>query len=151
MYNLQLKCNGMELVQGLLNSINARPTVLTIGVFDGVHRGHKHLIGSAVRRARDVGWQSAVLTFDPHPDTVIHPGRERLYLTPLEERAELIADLGVDLLIVLPFTREVMAQTAEQFMRRVRHAIVLKELWIGWDFALGRKREGNVARLREIG
>src|SRR5215211_7377283 len=100
MYNLQLKCNGMELVQGLLNAINARPTVLTIGVFDGVHRGHQHLIGSAVRRARDFGWQSAVLTFDPHPDTVIHPEREHLYLTSLEERAELLADLGVDLLIV---------------------------------------------------
>jgi riboflavin kinase/FMN adenylyltransferase len=141
----------MELVHGLLDFINAHPTVLTIGVFDGVHRGHQHLIGNAVRRARDVGWQSAVLTFDPHPDTVIHPGREHLYLTSLEERAELIADLGVDLLIVLPFTREVMAQTAEQFMRHVRRAIALHELWVGWDFALGRKREGNVARLREIG
>jgi len=141
----------MELVHGLLNSINARPTVLTIGVFDGVHRGHQHLIGSAVRRARDVGWQSAVLTFDPHPDTVIHPGHERLYLTSLEERAELLADLGADLLIVLPFTREVMIQTAEQFMRNVRRAIALQELWVGWDFALGRQREGNVARLREIG
>ncbi len=141
----------MELVHGLLSSINDRPTVLTIGVFDGVHRGHQHLIGSTVRRARDIGWQSAVLTFDPHPDMVIHPERERLYLTSLEERAELIADLGVDLLIVLPFTRDVMAQSAQQFMNQVRRAIALQELWIGWDFALGRQREGNVARLREIG
>jgi len=141
----------MQLVHGLLNAINARPTVLTIGVFDGVHRGHQHLIGSAVRRARALGCQSAVLTFDPHPDTVVHPEREHLYLTSLDERAELIADLGVDLLIVLPFTRDVMALSAEQFMRQVRRAIALQELWIGWDFALGRKREGNVARLREIG
>src|SRR5258706_7158859 len=94
----------MELVQGLPQPINERPTVLTIGVFDGVHRGHQHLIGSAVRRARELGCQSAVLTFDPHPDMVINPNRERLYLTSLAERAELIAALGVDLLIVLPFT-----------------------------------------------
>src|SRR6266498_2790653 len=93
----------MELVHGLLHSINAHPTILTIGAFDGVHRGHQHLIKSAVRRAHELGCQSAVLTFDPHPDLVIHPERDRLYLTSLEERAELIAQLGADLLIVMPF------------------------------------------------
>src|SRR5215213_2796009 len=127
---------AMELVHGLLHSINAHPTILTIGAFDGVHRGHQHLIESAVRRARELGCQSAVLTFDPHPDLVIHPERDRLYLTSLEGRAELIAQLGADLLIVMPFTRETVA---------------LCELWVGWDFALGRKREGDLARLRQLG
>jgi riboflavin kinase/FMN adenylyltransferase len=141
----------MELVHGLLPAINGHDTVLTIGAFDGVHRGHQHLIGGAVRRARELGCQSAVLTFDPHPDLVIHPDRERLYLTSLEERAELIAKLGVDLLIVMPFTRETMGLSAQDFMERVRQAVALRELWIGWDFALGRKREGNLARLRELG
>ncbi|HEU5098713.1 MAG TPA: bifunctional riboflavin kinase/FAD synthetase [Roseiflexaceae bacterium] len=141
----------MELVHGLLPAINGHDTVLTIGAFDGVHRGHQHLIGSAVRRARELGCQSAVLTFDPHPDLVIHPDRDRLYLTSLEERAELIAGLGADLLIVMPFTRETMGLTALEFMSQVRRSVALCELWIGWDFALGRKREGNLARLRELG
>jgi riboflavin kinase / FMN adenylyltransferase len=141
----------MELVHGLPQPINERPTALTIGVFDGVHLGHRHLIGSAVRRAQALGWQSAVLTFDPHPDQVIHPDRERLYLASLEERAEQIADIGVDLLIVLPFNRDLMALTAHEFMTRVCRAIALRELWIGHDFALGRGREGNLARLRDIG
>jgi riboflavin kinase/FMN adenylyltransferase len=141
----------MELVQGLPQPINERPTVLTIGAFDGVHLGHRRLIGSAVQRAQALDWQSAVLTFDPHPSLVIRPDRERLYLASLEERIEQIAGLGVDLLIVLPFNRDVMALTAHEFMARVCHAVALRELWIGHDFALGRGREGNLARLRDIG
>jgi riboflavin kinase/FMN adenylyltransferase len=141
----------MELVHGLPQPINERPTVLTIGAFDGVHLGHRHLIGSTVRRARALAWQSAVLTFDPHPDLVLHPERERLYLTSLDERAEQIGALGVDLLIVLPFTRELMKLSAHDFMARVCHAIALRELWVGWDFALGRGREGDLPRLRAIG
>jgi riboflavin kinase / FMN adenylyltransferase len=141
----------MELVHGLLHSINEYATILTIGAFDGVHRGHQHLIESAVRRARALGCQSAVLTFDPHPDLVIHPERDRLYLTSLEERAELIERLGVDLLIVMPFTRETMGLTAQDFMSKVCGAVALHELWVGWDFALGRRREGDIARLRQLG
>jgi riboflavin kinase/FMN adenylyltransferase len=141
----------MELVHGLLHSINEHATILTIGAFDGVHRGHQLLIESAVRRARELGCQSAVLTFDPHPDLVIHPERDRLYLTSLEERAELIERLGADLLIVMPFTRETMGLSAQDFMSRTCAAVVLRELWVGWDFALGRKREGDLARLRQIG
>ncbi|MFL5803177.1 MAG: bifunctional riboflavin kinase/FAD synthetase [Roseiflexaceae bacterium] len=141
----------MELVQGLPQPINERPTVLTIGAFDGVHHGHQHLIGSVVRRARMLGCQSAVLTFDPHPDLVIHPERDRHYLTSADERAQRIADLGVDLLIILPFTREVMGQSAHEFMSRICRAVALRELWVGWDFALGRGREGDLPRLRTIG
>jgi riboflavin kinase/FMN adenylyltransferase len=141
----------MELVQGLPQPINERPTVLTIGVFDGVHRGHQHLIGGAVQRARSLGWQSAVLTFDPHPNVVVRPDRQQLYLTSLEERIEQIAAIGVDLLIVLPFNRDVMALTAQEFMTRVCRAVALRELWVGHDFALGRGREGDLARLRDIG
>jgi riboflavin kinase / FMN adenylyltransferase len=141
----------MELVQGLPQPINERPTALTIGTFDGLHLGHQHLIGSTVRRARALGCQSAVLTFDPHPDLIIHPDRERLYLADVDERAKLIAELGVDLLIVLPFTRELMMLKAEEFVSRICRAIALRELWIGWDFALGRGREGDLPRLRAIG
>ena len=141
----------MELVHGLPQPINERATVLTIGAFDGVHLGHQHLINATVQRAHALGYQSAVLTFDPHPDLVIHPQRKRLYLAHLEERVQRIADLKVDLLIVLPFTHEVMGLDAHEFMQRVCSAVALRELWVGWDFALGRKREGDLARLREIG
>lgn len=141
----------MEVVHGLPQPINARPTALTIGAFDGVHLGHRHLISAAVRRARELSCQSAVLTFDPHPDLVTHPHRTRLYLADLDERIDLIGALGVDLLIVLPFTQEVMALGAREFMERICGAVALRELWIGWDFALGRRREGAPTRLREIG
>ena len=141
----------MEIVQGLPAAINARPTIMTIGAFDGVHLGHQHLIESIVRRANDLGSQSAVLTFDPHPDMIIHPDRGRMYLTSFEERAELIEALGVDLLIVLAFTRELMQISAYDFMAQICHAVALRELWVGWDFALGRRREGTITRLGEIG
>lgn len=141
----------MELVQGLPQPINGRPTVLTIGAFDGLHMGHRHLIGSAVRRAQALGCQSAVLTFDTHPDLLIHPEREQYYLTSADERAERIAQLGADLLIIVPFTPELRAQTAHEFMIRLCQSLVLRELWIGWDFALGRGREGDLSRLRTIG
>lgn len=141
----------MELVHGLPQPINELPTILTLGAFDGVHIGHQHLISTVVQRARLLGCQSAVVTFDPHPDLVIHPERDRLYLTSLEERTELIEALGADLLIVLPFTRELMAQSAKEFMWRLCNAVALRELWAGPDLAVGYKREGTLTRLREIG
>jgi riboflavin kinase / FMN adenylyltransferase len=141
----------MNQVYGLPQPINERPTVMTIGAFDGLHRGHQHLIGGIVQRARALGCQSAVLTFEPHPDTVIHPERALPVLTSAEERAEVLQTIGVDLLIVVPFNREVMALGAYDFMAQVCGAVALRELWVGWDFALGKKREGNARRLGEIG
>lgn len=141
----------MLIIQHLSQQINGLPTMLTIGVFDGVHRGHQHLIGSTVRRAQELGAQSAVLTFDPHPDLITRPERKRLYLGSLERRAELIAQLGVDVLVVMAFTNEIKALSALDFMRLITGALALRELWVGYDFALGRKREGNLARLAEIG
>jgi riboflavin kinase/FMN adenylyltransferase len=141
----------MELVHGLPQPINERPTILTVGVFDGVHRGHQHLIGTVVRRAQLLECQSAALTFDPHPDLVVRPDSGRLYLASLADRAEQIERLGVDLLIVLPFTRERMSQSALDFMRQVCGAIALRELWAGPDLSVGHKREGSLSRLAEIG
>lgn len=141
----------MELVHGLPQPINELPTILTIGVFDGVHRGHQHLLNLVAQRARDLGCQSAALTFDPHPDLVIRPNTGRLYLTSLQERVEQIESLGLDLLIVLPFTRETMAQSAADFIRRLCGAVALRELWAGPDLAVGHKREGTLSRLAELG
>ena len=80
--------------------------VVTIGVFDGVHRGHQQIIGQAVQRARDTGLPAVVLTFDPHPTEVVRPGSHPAVLTALRRKAELIAQLGVDVLCVMPFTTE---------------------------------------------
>jgi riboflavin kinase/FMN adenylyltransferase len=141
----------MNLVYGLPQAINERPTTLTIGAFDGVHLGHHKLIARVVEHARHHDHQSALLTFDPHPDYVVHPERARPMLTSVEERAEAIEELGIDLMIVKPFSPEVMQWSAHEFMSRVCQAIALRDLWIGWDFALGRRREGDYARLAEIG
>jgi riboflavin kinase / FMN adenylyltransferase len=141
----------MNVVYGLPRAINEQPTVLTIGVFDGVHRGHHQLISGLVQRARALDCQSAVLTFDPHPDSVVRPEHPRPLLTTAEERAEQIAALGVDLLIIMPFTAALMKLGAREFMQQVCDAVALRELWVGWDFALGRKREGDRKRLAEIG
>lgn len=141
----------MIITHDLSQPINDLPTALTIGVFDGVHRGHQHLIGATVQRARDLGMQSAVLTFDPHPDLITRPERKRLYLSSFERRAELVAQLGADVLIVMPFTHETKALGARDFMQRITHMLALRELWVGYDFALGRKREGNLERLSDIG
>lgn len=141
----------MQIVRGLEAIASQCPTTLTIGVFDGVHRGHQHLIGRVVERARAIKGCAAVLTFDPHPDLIIHPERQRLYLTSLEERAAQIAALGVDLLVVQPFDRALMGLTAMEFMQQICTALPLRELYVGHNFALGRGREGTIPRLGEIG
>lgn len=141
----------MHTVYSLEQPVTDQPAVLTIGKFDGVHLGHQRLIDTAVERARSRGFASAVMTFDPHPDRVIRPDNPLRLLTTLDERGPLIAALGVDVLIVAPFTRETMATPAFDYMRQICTALPLGELWVGEGFALGRKREGDVPRLSEIG
>ncbi len=128
-----------------------RDTVVTIGNFDGVHRGHRHLIGQIVRRARELGADAAVLTFEPHPLRVLRPDMELKRLSSPEERAEMIASLGVDLLVTYPFTPDVAAMSAREFVSMLRERFRMVELWIGPDFALGRNREGDARKLRELG
>lgn len=141
----------MLIAHSLDQELVQTPVVLTIGVFDGMHLGHQQLISTAIERAHVLGLQSAVITFDPHPDSVVHPNRAFQLLTSLEERIHLIEQLGPDILVVAPFDGTTMNTSAEQYMRQIIHALPLRELWVGDDFALGRKREGNIARLQEIG
>jgi riboflavin kinase/FMN adenylyltransferase len=124
---------------------------MTIGKFDGLHLGHQQMIGVVVERARSQNVCSAVLTFDPHPGMVLRPQHSPRLLTSLEERIELIAALNVDVMIVAPFNRETMATPAYDYMQQICTAVPLRELWVGEQFALGRKREGNIPRLAEIG
>ena len=128
-----------------------RPAFLTIGNFDGVHRGHQMLVSGMVAAAHAAGCQAGLLTFNPHPLSILRPGPALPFLTSPEERADLLAALGLDFVLILPFDRATAALTAAEFMRRLVQRVPLCALWIGPDFALGRGREGNAARLAELG
>jgi riboflavin kinase/FMN adenylyltransferase len=125
--------------------------ILTIGTFDGVHRGHRHLMRQLVQQAQARHMISAALTFHPHPRAVLQPCRRPTYLSTPEERAEMLAALGLDLLIVMPFTRELSIVEPEAFMSSLQERLCVRELWIGANFALGRQRSGNIDTLRELG
>ena len=127
------------------------PLVLTIGVFDGVHLGHRALISGAVMAARERGFQAAVMSFDPHPDSIIFPHRPMLYLNDLADKAAYIAEIGADLLVIQPFTLDFSHTSAEDFIARLTQVADIREIHVGEDFAFGHKARGNVAFLREIG
>ena len=126
--------------------------VVTIGVFDGVHRGHQLIIGRAVERARELGVPSVVLTFDPHPIEVIRPGSHPPMLSGTRYKAELVEELGVDVFCVLPFTVDFMRLTAEEFV----HTVLVERLHasavvVGENFRFGNGGKGTVASLTEDG
>jgi riboflavin kinase/FMN adenylyltransferase len=127
-------------------------SVVTIGVFDGVHRGHQATIGHAVKQARERGIESVVMTFDPHPAEVVRPGSHPAVLTEPPRQAELIEQLGVDVLCVVPFTREFSQLPPEAFVHdilveRLHAALVV----VGENFRFGRRAAGDVALLARLG
>lgn len=133
-----------------LEEVNLQNSWLTVGVFDGVHRGHQQIIKKLITGAHANDAPAVVLTFDPHPASVL-AGREIKCLTLPDERADLLGRLSVDVVVTQPFTRELSAVTAYDFMVRLTRQLGLKQLLIGYDFALGKGREGNATRLKEIG
>src|SRR5262245_41098378 len=133
-----------------LEEVNLQNSWLTIGVFDGVHRGHQEIIQKLTTGAHTNDAPAVVLTFDPHPASVLS-GHEIKCLTLPDERAELLGKSGVDVVITERFTRELSMVTAYDFMSRLTRQLGLQHLLIGYDFALGKGREGNAARLTEIG
>lgn len=133
-----------------LEELSLRNAWLTIGVFDGVHRGHRAIIEKLVREAHKADSPAVVLTFHPHPASVL-TGKEIKCLTTPDERADLLAALGVDVVITQRFTPDLSTATAHQYMSTLKQHLGLSRLLIGYDFALGKGREGNAARLTEIG
>jgi riboflavin kinase/FMN adenylyltransferase len=123
---------------------------LTIGVYDGVHRGHAQIVRRLVDGAHAQGAPAVVLTFDPHPASVLG-GQDIKCLTTPNERADLLGRLGVDFVITQRFTRDLSTVTAREYMSRLTGSLGLKHLLIGYDFALGRDREGDATRLAELG
>jgi riboflavin kinase/FMN adenylyltransferase len=127
-------------------------SVVTIGVFDGVHRGHQAIIGHAVKRARDSGLQSVVMTFDPHPAEVVRPGSHPAVLTEPVRKAELIEALGVDALCVVPFTPAFSQLTPNEFV----HDVLVESLHtaavvVGDNFRFGHRAAGDVELLESLG
>jgi riboflavin kinase/FMN adenylyltransferase len=124
---------------------------LTIGIFDGVHRGHQEILTHLVNGAHAAGALAVVLTFSPHPAVVLGGVSDFKFITTSEERAELLNALGVDIVINQEFTREFANQSAEEFMQAVSPKLGLRQLILGYDTAFGRGRSGDAARLTEIG
>jgi riboflavin kinase/FMN adenylyltransferase len=143
----------MEVVRGLDGlPVGARPAAVTVGFFDGVHRGHRAVFERTVRVARDRSLVPVAVTFDRHPREVLTPGKEPSLLTTLERKASLIADTGVERLVVLEFTEDFSRWPAEEFVRAVlveglsvRHAVV------GSNFSFGYRARGDLAVLTDLG
>jgi riboflavin kinase / FMN adenylyltransferase len=127
-------------------------SVVTIGNFDGVHRGHQRVVGRATEIAAELRLPVVVVTFDPHPDEVVRPGSHPPFLSSVRRRAELLAGLGVDAVCVLPFTREFSQLGPDEFV----HAVLVDRLHaarvvVGEDFRFGHRAAGDVALLGELG
>jgi riboflavin kinase/FMN adenylyltransferase len=133
-----------------LEEVSIKNAWLTVGVFDGIHRGHREIIRKLTTDAHANHAPAVLLTFDPHPASVLS-GQEIKCLTTPDERADLLGSFGVDIVITQPFTRDLAGSTAIEYMSHIKQAIDLKHLLIGYDFALGKGREGNATRLAEIG
>jgi riboflavin kinase/FMN adenylyltransferase len=128
------------------------PTVLSVGNFDGVHRGHQYVLQQMSNRARELNAKSMVLTFDPHPIRIIRPHEAPPLLTPLPQKLKLLEATGLDAVLVLPFSRDLSMmppfEFAEEILSTALHAIEVHE---GFNFHFGHKKEGTVERLKEFG
>jgi len=126
-------------------------SLVTIGVFDGVHLGHQHLIRALVERAKASGQLTVVLTFFPHPDTILRELTGRYYLTTPEQRAEQLHRLGVDTVITQTFDEAFRHTSAQAYITQLCDRLKMTELWVGQHFALGYEREGDVTFLSRLG
>jgi riboflavin kinase/FMN adenylyltransferase len=141
----------METEQELANAAPQRESLLTIGVFDGVHAGHRYLLNKLTQRAAENNLLSGVVTFKPHPQSVLHPHQRLPYLTNLDDRVEAFRQLGIDIIAILTFTHKMAQLRATDFMYLLKKHLKMKGIVVGPDFALGRGQEGNIGLLRALG
>ena len=142
---------NVQLLAELSNFRPERETLLTIGVFDGVHLGHRHLIGKVIGDAAARDLMSGVVTFNGHPKAVLSNGTRLARLTSPEERTRLLRAIGLDLVVPLTFTSDLAALTAREFVSLLSQHLRMRGLIVGPGFAMGRGREGNVAVLQRLG
>ena len=139
----------MRLFHGTDNADIQRPTVLTLGVFDGLHLGHQLIIRTVVERAKETGAVPTVITFDPHPRAVLHPESAPPLLQTLDQKVEGFGVLGIEQTIVIRFDEEFSQIRAEDFLAEVvKERLQAKEVYLGCGFAFGHDREGNIDLLR---
>jgi riboflavin kinase / FMN adenylyltransferase len=135
-----------------LTEVVPGPSVVTVGNFDGVHRGHRVLLRRATDAAHDAGARSVAVTFDPHPAAVLRPGTQPAAITSLEERTAALLEAGIDLVLVLPFTRELSSLTPEAFVREVLvDGLQAMRVIVGTNFRFGHRAAGDVVTLAEAG
>lgn len=141
----------MKIFHGTDNASILRPTVLTLGVFDGLHLGHQEIITTVVERAKALDAVPTAITFDPHPRAVLHPESAPPLLQTLDQRLAAMEFLGIEQTIVIPFSKEFASIEAESFLRDVIYdRLQAKEVYLGKGFAFGKGRAGNIDLLRKM-
>jgi riboflavin kinase / FMN adenylyltransferase len=141
----------VQLEEELAGFTPDRDSLVAIGVFDGVHLGHKDLISQLKKLAAQQGYSTIVMTFDKHPQKVLRPHSHPLFLTDAAEKAQLLSAEGVDKVIVLNFTLELSRLSAREFVTILQSKLRMRGLVMGPDFALGRQAEGSIAALEKLG
>jgi len=143
----------MQIVRSLAElGFDSAPSVVTIGNFDGVHCGHRMVIASVIERAQALNARSVAVTFDPHPAHVLHTDSRLALITPLAQKLDLLADTGLDVAVVLPFTEDFSHWTARQFAEQVlRDGLRTVEVHEGETFRFGHNAEADVASLSDLG
>jgi riboflavin kinase/FMN adenylyltransferase len=141
----------MEIERELASIAPKGETLLTIGVFDGVHAGHRYLLEKLQQRAAEKNLLSGVVTFNPHPQSVLHPHNQLLWLSDVEDRIRSLKELGINIVTVLTFTPKVAQLSAKEFMSLVKKQLRMRGIMVGPDFALGRGGEGNINLLHALG
>ena len=140
----------MNTIQNISNFSTSEKTYVTIGTFDGVHFGHKHIIEKLVLEAKKANRKSVLLTFFPHPRMVLQKDNSLELINTIEERAELLKETGLDYLIIHPFSKEFSRMTALEFVRDILvNQLNISKLIIGYDHHFGKNREGNIVQLTE--
>ncbi|MFN0278691.1 MAG: bifunctional riboflavin kinase/FAD synthetase [Pyrinomonadaceae bacterium] len=141
----------MKIFHGTENANILKTTVLTLGVFDGLHLGHQRIMQTVVERAKAVGAHATAITFDPHPRAVLHPESAPPLLQTLDQRLASLEVLGIEQVIVVKFDREFANQPAENFLTDIIHdRLHAKEVYLGKGFAFGKDRGGNINLLRKM-
>ncbi|MBC8511788.1 MAG: bifunctional riboflavin kinase/FAD synthetase [Dehalococcoidia bacterium] len=128
-----------------------KETLLTVGVFDGVHLGHQRLLTHLRNEAQQRDLLTGVVTFKSHPQKVLSPGSKLLWLSNLETRTNLLRSFGIDVIVTLPFTPQLAELTAREFVHLLKDYLKMRGLVVGPDFALGKNREGGADQLRLLG
>jgi riboflavin kinase / FMN adenylyltransferase len=142
----------MRIYNSIEDFESVKNAVVTIGTFDGVHLGHRKIISRITELAKDIGGESLILTFFPHPRMILHPEDQDIkMINTMPEKAELLAQLGVDHLIITPFTRDFSNQSPEEYIKNILVGkIGTKKIVIGYDHRFGKDRQGGLKELQQL-